>query len=114
MTDSVESNVLPFFFVLLSGSHASVTVVGLPAMAGDFVLLRELRLPVLHPIFEFDFLARRRSEHVNMVRHNDVTADEPRLGLRPDLPQQQMNFGRGEPWRSVFRADGVKASMSTV
>ena len=42
---------------------------------------------------------------MNVIGHQHVSSDEPRISISPDLPQQIMRRRLGQPWTALVSAD---------
>jgi len=93
MTHRVSANIFPLVAVTFRRPKLAIPMVALPNVtflsADSF---REDRFPISHPPFEgWNFGAVWRTEKMNVIRHYDVTADEPRQGLIPGAYNRFMN-----------------------
>src|SRR5438477_12736367 len=110
MTYRVSANIFPLVAVTFRRPNLAIPMVALPNVtflsADSF---REDRFPISHPPFEgWNFGAVWRTEKMNVIRHYDVTADEPGQGLIPGGYNRLMNGKRCENRQPLRRAGGHK------
>src|SRR2546421_2753812 len=96
-------NVIPFFSVALLPSQAPIPFVFLP-----FPLLavrpdRKPALPILDPGIERESGVMRRAEEVNVVWHEQVISDQPRLRIAPRRLNKFMHPWLRDPRLTFFR-----------
>ncbi|WP_040548487.1 hypothetical protein [Pedosphaera parvula] len=64
----------------------------------------ELAFPVGDPVVKFDGSVVRASKDVDVIGHDEVTADEPSGGILPDLQEKGMDEVVGKQFGTVFGA----------
>ena len=79
----VVAHVLPFLVVTLARTEASVPLIGLPLLRRIEPFPSESGLPIGNPIFQVDVQRTRSCKHVDMIRHENITANQPRARLSP-------------------------------
>jgi hypothetical protein len=79
-----------------------------PFLLNDAMLIGELTFPVLDPVFEGDLQSARSGEDVQVVRHEDISSDEPSSRICPYIEYVDVILRRSQPGRSVLCAYGEK------
>ncbi len=75
-------------------------------MARCGMILCELGFPIPHPVIKGDIQFTGSREQVEMVRHENISADKPRLRVCPKLNESGVNAGFGQPRNAVFGTNG--------
>lgn len=66
----------------------------------------ESAFPVGDPVLQWNCPIVRRAEKMHMIRHQDVSPNQPGVGRLPDIYQQPMHLWSGQPGPRVFSPDG--------
>ena len=68
--------------------------------------LAELAFPKRHPSFDGKMQITRCGEQMQMVRHQNIIPDQPRIRPTPDIREQTMRLITREPRHAIFCASG--------
>ena len=68
----------------------------------------ELTFPKRHPAFDGERQIARSGEQMQMVRHQNVIPDQPRVGSTPCLREQAMRLVARQPGQTVLGASGYE------
>ncbi len=95
----IVPHVIPFDRLLLPGSHLRVPTGLLPD--GAFLVPgpppRHSRFPEMHPSCQRRVVqAGGRTEKVDVIRHDDISPDEPMIGVNPNILQEIMDVGASQ------------------
>ena len=95
--------------VVVGSAEAIIEVAALPLPIGLVeVFAGELSFPVGDPFVEGEGGVARCAEEVEVVRHEEVIADEPCVSSSPDIGKGSVGFGRCKPGGGSCGANGEK------
>ena len=113
LSHGVLADVLQFVFVFPLVAQA---VVQRPALKGPRLgQMRpaELAFPKFHPLIDAEMQIARGTEEVQMVRHEQVVAGEPRGGfVAPETDEGFLHVGLGHPRHAVLGIDGDEEEVA--
>ena len=71
-------------------------------------------LPVLDPRPESRLRIGRRAEQVNVIRHDDISANHPPIRRHPGIPEPKVYVRMSKQWPPVAHADGKKDNRGPI
>lgn len=105
-------HVIQLLFVFLAVAHSMMERLSLPGPRLVRVTAAELALPKLNPLINAKMQITRRAKEMQMIRHEQIIASEPRARiLPPELCKRVLHDGTGHPWHSVFGVDRDKENI---
>lgn len=101
----IVPDVKPFLLIGRCRSYPCIPMIRLPTPVRIPNRFRELGLPILHPAVKRNVPARPAGKEMDMIRHDDIAANSPRVRLLPDASRGVMNSRLGQPAGTAFRAN---------
>jgi len=99
-------NIKPFFGIVFAITQPVMPASWLKFPFLPTVFEAELTFPVGNPYLDGELQIPRRTERVQMVRHEQVITHQPRLCFRPSLVEQAVHCFVGQPRFTLIGTDG--------
>ena len=102
----VFEDILPSLLVLARLAQAMMKGIALPFPVFMRMRTAEFPLPKCQPTLNGETQVSGRTEKMKMVGHQQVIANEPRIGLPPYVFQGHLDGFLGKPRHAILRANG--------
>ena len=82
--DGIVAYVFPFLIVIFVASQAVMPTQSLPWACARELQATEPTFPICYPRLNRNFHVMRRAEKMNMIGHQDIAPDLPRMSIFPN------------------------------
>jgi len=113
--DGILPEIKPLLLITLAVAQLIIEKILLP----DWLLLRmrptprHVRPPELSPLFQrCDRHRRRCAEKMKVIRHDDISANQPAIRFAPGTQKEGNNFRPRQQWPPFVHANGDKLKDS--
>jgi len=108
----IFANIVPTLIVALLPAEAVMKTTCLKPPFRVLVTTPKLAFPKRDAGFDFDRLNNRRTKEMQVIGHENITADHPGVGKFPGIKQGLVDLRIGQPSAAMPGADGEKSNRS--